>query len=78
MQSLLLQEEKIIENFWDYLDAPIISLSSQDLPTPYAGTLEARDSNAERNANICERVRVGDRFEGSVSKNSEATCVLDG
>jgi hypothetical protein len=24
------------------------------------GTLEARDSNAERNANICERVRVED------------------
>jgi pyruvate/2-oxoglutarate/acetoin dehydrogenase E1 component len=74
----LLQEAEIIENFWDYLDAPIMCLSSQDLPTPYAGTLEARDSNAERNANICEGVRVRDRFEGSVSKNSEATCVFDG
>ncbi|GLJ26739.1 hypothetical protein SUGI_0521000 [Cryptomeria japonica] len=30
----------IIENFWDYLDAPIMCLSSQDVPTPYAGTLE--------------------------------------
>ena len=53
-------------------------LSSQDFPTPYAGTLEAQDSNAERNANICEGVRVRDRFEGSVSKNNEATCVFDG
>ncbi|KAG6573367.1 Pyruvate dehydrogenase E1 component subunit beta-3, chloroplastic, partial [Cucurbita argyrosperma subsp. argyrosperma] len=30
----------ITENFHDYLDAPIICLSSQDVPTPYAGTLE--------------------------------------
>ncbi|KAL9320997.1 hypothetical protein ACSQ67_012836 [Phaseolus vulgaris] len=30
----------ITENFNDYLDAPIICLSSQDVPTPYAGTLE--------------------------------------
>ncbi|KAK6157475.1 hypothetical protein DH2020_011723 [Rehmannia glutinosa] len=30
----------INENFHDYLDAPIICLSSQDVPTPYAGTLE--------------------------------------
>ncbi|KAJ1695622.1 hypothetical protein LUZ63_012320 [Rhynchospora breviuscula] len=30
----------IIDNFWDYLDAPILCLSSQDVPTPYAGTLE--------------------------------------
>ncbi|RWW16033.1 hypothetical protein GW17_00020098 [Ensete ventricosum] len=30
----------IINNFWDYLDAPIMCLSSQDVPTPYAGTLE--------------------------------------
>uniref|UniRef100_A0A0C9RPU2 pyruvate dehydrogenase (acetyl-transferring) n=1 Tax=Wollemia nobilis TaxID=56998 RepID=A0A0C9RPU2_9CONI len=30
----------IIENFWDYLDASIMCLSSQDVPTPYAGTLE--------------------------------------
>ncbi|KAG2547203.1 hypothetical protein PVAP13_9KG071700 [Panicum virgatum] len=30
----------IIDNFWDYLDAPIICLSSQDVPTPYAATLE--------------------------------------
>lgn len=30
----------IIDNFWDYLDAPIMCLSSQDVPTPYAGTLE--------------------------------------
>ncbi|GAB4834075.1 Pyruvate dehydrogenase E1 component subunit beta-3, chloroplastic [Ancistrocladus abbreviatus] len=28
------------ENFHDYLDAPILCLSSQDVPTPYAGTLE--------------------------------------
>ncbi|CAN4077015.1 unnamed protein product [Withania somnifera] len=27
-------------NFHDYLDAPIVCLSSQDVPTPYAGTLE--------------------------------------
>ncbi|CAL4926405.1 unnamed protein product [Urochloa decumbens] len=30
----------IIDNFWDYLDAPIMCLSSQDVPTPYAKTLE--------------------------------------
>lgn len=30
----------ITENFLDYLDAPIVCLSSQDVPTPYAGTLE--------------------------------------
>lgn len=30
----------IIKEFWDYLDAPIVCLSSQDVPTPYAGTLE--------------------------------------
>ncbi|KAK8962005.1 hypothetical protein KSP40_PGU012281 [Platanthera guangdongensis] len=30
----------IIDNFWDHLDAPIMCLSSQDVPTPYAGTLE--------------------------------------
>ncbi|KAH7432607.1 hypothetical protein KP509_07G030600 [Ceratopteris richardii] len=30
----------IMDNFWDYLDAPIMCLSSQDVPTPYAGTLE--------------------------------------
>ncbi|KAJ8423570.1 hypothetical protein Cgig2_013323 [Carnegiea gigantea] len=30
----------INENFHDYLDAPIMCLSSQDVPTPYAGTLE--------------------------------------
>ncbi|GJT53587.1 pyruvate dehydrogenase E1 component subunit beta-3, chloroplastic-like protein [Tanacetum coccineum] len=30
----------ITENFNDYLDAPIMCLSSQDVPTPYAGTLE--------------------------------------
>jgi pyruvate dehydrogenase E1 component beta subunit len=30
----------IIDNFWDYLDAPIMCLSSQDVPTPYASTLE--------------------------------------
>lgn len=30
----------IIDNFWDYLDAPVMCLSSQDVPTPYAGTLE--------------------------------------
>ncbi|EPS66690.1 hypothetical protein M569_08085 [Genlisea aurea] len=30
----------INENFHDYLDAPIVCLSSQDVPTPYAGKLE--------------------------------------
>ncbi|BAS85467.1 Os03g0645100, partial [Oryza sativa Japonica Group] len=30
----------IIDNFWDYLDAPIMCLSSQDVPTPYAAPLE--------------------------------------
>lgn len=30
----------ITENFHDYLDAPIMCLSSQDVPTPYAATLE--------------------------------------
>ncbi|XP_021753986.1 pyruvate dehydrogenase E1 component subunit beta-2, chloroplastic [Chenopodium quinoa] len=30
----------INENFNDYLDAPVVCLSSQDVPTPYAGTLE--------------------------------------
>ncbi|XP_022715527.1 pyruvate dehydrogenase E1 component subunit beta-2, chloroplastic isoform X2 [Durio zibethinus] len=30
----------ITENFHDYLDAPVMCLSSQDVPTPYAGTLE--------------------------------------
>lgn len=30
----------IIDNFFDYLDAPPLCLSSQDVPTPYAGVLE--------------------------------------
>ena len=30
----------IMENFFDYLDAPIACLSSQDVPTPYSGPLE--------------------------------------
>uniref|UniRef100_A0A803N8I1 pyruvate dehydrogenase (acetyl-transferring) n=1 Tax=Chenopodium quinoa TaxID=63459 RepID=A0A803N8I1_CHEQI len=30
----------INENFNDYLDAPVVCFSSQDVPTPYAGTLE--------------------------------------
>jgi len=30
----------IIDNFWDDLDAPPMCLSSQDVPTPYAATLE--------------------------------------
>ncbi|KAA8524089.1 hypothetical protein F0562_010480 [Nyssa sinensis] len=30
----------IRENFRDYLDASIVCLSSQDVPTPYAGTLQ--------------------------------------
>ncbi|CAM6111094.1 unnamed protein product [Calypogeia fissa] len=30
----------IMENFFDYLDAPIECLSSQDVPTPYSGPLE--------------------------------------
>ena len=30
----------ITENFFDELDAPIVRLSSQDIPTPYNGTLE--------------------------------------
>lgn len=30
----------INENFFDELDAPVIRLSSQDVPTPYNGTLE--------------------------------------
>lgn len=30
----------IVDNFGDYLDAPVISLSSQDVPTPHAGTPE--------------------------------------
>ncbi|KAL3690865.1 hypothetical protein R1sor_004516 [Riccia sorocarpa] len=30
----------IMENFFDYLDAPIGCLSSQDVPTPYSGPLE--------------------------------------
>ena len=30
----------IVENFWEYLDAPITCLYSQDVPTPYVGTLE--------------------------------------
>ncbi|CAD5193922.1 unnamed protein product [Musa acuminata subsp. malaccensis] len=29
----------VIGNFWDYLDVPIICLSSQVVLTPYAGTL---------------------------------------
>ncbi|KAJ0961156.1 hypothetical protein J5N97_000840 [Dioscorea zingiberensis] len=33
-------QSAIIKEFWDYLDAPIKCLSSQDVPTPYAGTLE--------------------------------------
>ncbi|KAG2289400.1 hypothetical protein Bca52824_049004 [Brassica carinata] len=28
------------ENFHGYLDAPVMCLSSQEVPTPYAGTLE--------------------------------------
>lgn len=30
----------IMEYFFDYLDAPIVCLSSQDVPTPYSGPLE--------------------------------------
>ena len=30
----------IIEKIWDYLDAPIMCLSLQYVPTPYACTLE--------------------------------------
>lgn len=30
----------IMENLFDYLDAPIACLSSQDVPTPYSGPLE--------------------------------------
>lgn len=30
----------INENFLVYLDAPVVCLSSQDVPTPYAGTLK--------------------------------------
>ena len=31
---------QINDNWFDQLDAPIIRLSSQDIPTPYNGTLE--------------------------------------
>lgn len=30
----------IMEHFFDYLDAPVVCLSSQDVPTPYSGPLE--------------------------------------
>jgi pyruvate dehydrogenase E1 component beta subunit len=30
----------IIEYFFDYLDSPVLCLSSQDVPTPYSGPLE--------------------------------------
>jgi pyruvate dehydrogenase E1 component beta subunit len=30
----------IMEHFFDFLDAPIMCLSSQDVPTPYSGSLE--------------------------------------
>jgi pyruvate dehydrogenase E1 component beta subunit len=30
----------IMEYFFDYLDAPVVCLSSQDVPTPYSGPLE--------------------------------------
>nr|YP_010933328.1 beta subunit of pyruvate dehydrogenase E1 component [Streptofilum capillatum]WKT08529.1 beta subunit of pyruvate dehydrogenase E1 component [Streptofilum capillatum]WKT08628.1 beta subunit of pyruvate dehydrogenase E1 component [Streptofilum sp. BC4-VF8pt]WKT08727.1 beta subunit of pyruvate dehydrogenase E1 component [Streptofilum sp. ZNP2-VF4pt] len=30
----------IMEHFFDWLDAPIVCLSSQDVPTPYSGILE--------------------------------------
>lgn len=30
----------IMEHFFDYLDSPVICLSSQDVPTPYSGPLE--------------------------------------
>jgi pyruvate dehydrogenase E1 component beta subunit len=30
----------IMEYFFDYLDGPVICLSSQDVPTPYSGPLE--------------------------------------
>ena len=30
----------INERFFDELDAPVVRLSSQDIPTPYNGTLE--------------------------------------
>ena len=30
----------IIEHFFDFLDAPVGCLSSQDVPTPYSGPLE--------------------------------------
>lgn len=32
----------IMEHFFDDLDAPVLCLSSQDVPTPYSGPLEAR------------------------------------
>nr|UAD85607.1 pyruvate dehydrogenase E1 component beta subunit [Gracilaria edulis] len=31
---------QINDNYFDFLDAPIVRLSSQDIPTPYNGTLE--------------------------------------
>ena len=31
---------QINENLFDYLDSPVVRLSSQDLPTPYNGKLE--------------------------------------
>ncbi|KAJ8761861.1 hypothetical protein K2173_005572 [Erythroxylum novogranatense] len=37
--SVVLTED-VIENFHEYLDPPIIHLSSQDVPTPYVGILE--------------------------------------
>ncbi|MEN9216674.1 MAG: transketolase C-terminal domain-containing protein, partial [Gloeomargarita sp. HHBFW_bins_162] len=30
----------IMERLFDELDAPVVRLSSQDIPTPYNGTLE--------------------------------------
>ena len=31
---------RVTEEFYDDLDAPVIRLSSQDIPTPYNGVLE--------------------------------------
>ncbi|KAF6137127.1 hypothetical protein GIB67_030891 [Kingdonia uniflora] len=55
----------INENFHDYLDALVVCLSSQDVPTPYAGTLEefiivqpAQIVPVKKNSNNCSGRKV--------------------
>ena len=47
----------ITENFFDELDAPVVRLSSQDIPTPYNGMLEKQTIvQPPQNASLVEKI----------------------